>query len=218
MLSNSICSISKNVEVLKCWIQSFEKIIFEHLKKATTSCGFIFLQQTHSTIHDEKIWNDKFKGKLCFSHGQSNSCGFTISFIGNTSFSVSNKKQDESGRILILDVKVSDNYFLLISLYNANKESEQLNTLSTISNLLGDITDLHCKNIILGGDFNTFFNLTCKARGKNPKMENKSVAKFIRFKESLGLCHIWQVRNSKKKRYTFRQRDVTGLTASFKED
>ena len=84
-----------------------------------------------------------FKGKLFFSHGQSNSCGVAIGFIGNTSFEVSIKKQDESGRILILDVKVSDNDLLLINLYNANKESEQLNTLSTVCNLLDDITDLN---------------------------------------------------------------------------
>ena len=55
-----------------------------------------------------KKWNDKFKGKLFFSHGQSNSCGVAIGFIGNTGFEVSNEKQDESGRILILDVKVSE--------------------------------------------------------------------------------------------------------------
>ena len=99
------------------------------------------------------------------------------------SFKVSNKKQDESGRILILEVKVSDNDFLLINLYNANKKFEQLNTLSTLCNLLGDITDLHCKNIILGEEFNIFFNLTCEARGGNPKMKNKSVPKFIHNKE-----------------------------------
>ena len=98
------------------------------------------------------------------------SCGVAIGFIGNTSFEVSNKKQDESGRLLIPDVKVSDNDFLLINLYNANKESEQLNTLSTLCNLLDDITeftDLRGKNIILGGDFNIFFNLTYEARVEN---------------------------------------------------
>ena len=115
---------------------------------------------TLSTIHDEKKWNDEFKGKLFFSHGQSNYYGVAIGFIGNTNFEVSNKKQNESGRILILDVKVSDNDFLLINLYNANKESEQLNTLSTLCNLSDSITDLHCKNIILGGHFTKFFNLT----------------------------------------------------------
>ena len=45
---------------------------------------------------------------------------------------------------------------LLINLYNANKESEQLNTILTLCNLLNDITNLHCKNTILGGDFNVF--------------------------------------------------------------
>ena len=88
-------------------------------------------------------------------------------------------------------MKVSDNYFLVINLYNANNESEQLHTLSTLCNLLDDITDLQCKNIILGGDFNIFLNLTYEARGGNPKMRNKSVAKFIHIKESLGLCDIW---------------------------
>ena len=92
--------------------------------------------------------------------------------------------------MLILDVKVSDNDFLVVNLYNANKESEQLNTLSTRCNLLDDITDLHCKNIILGGDFNIFFNLTYKAPDGNSKMKNKTVVKFIHIKESLGLCDI----------------------------
>ena len=107
-------------------------------------------------------------------------------------------------------MKVSDNDFLLINLYNTNKESEQLNTLLTLCNLLDDITDLHCKNIILG-DFNIFFSLTYKAHGGNQKMKNKSVATFIHIKESLGLCGIWRVRNQKKKRYTFRKQHVTGF-------
>ena len=42
-------------------------------------------------------------------------------------------------------------------------------------------------------------------------MENKSVAKFIHIKESLGLCDIWRVRNPRKKRYTSRQQHVTGF-------
>ena len=54
---------------------------------------------------------------------------------------------------------------------------------------MDDITDLHRKNVILGGDFNIFFNLTYEAG--NPKMKSKSVAKFINVKESLKLCDIW---------------------------
>ena len=68
-------------------------------------------------------------------------------FIGDMNFEVSNKKQDESGRILNLDVKISNNDFLLINLYNVNKEEfEQVNILSTLYNLLDNITGLNCKN------------------------------------------------------------------------
>ena len=81
--------------------------------------------------------------------------------------------------MVILDGKVSGSDFLLINLYNANKQSEQLNTLSTLCNLSDNIANFHCKNIILGGDCNIFFNLTCETRGGNPKMKNKFVAKII---------------------------------------
>ena len=69
-------------------------------------------------------------------------------------------------------MRISDNDFSLMNLYNVNEESEQLNTLA-VSNFLDDITDLHCKNIILGEDFNIFFNLTYKARGGNPKIQKQ---------------------------------------------
>ena len=106
-------------------------------------------------------------------------------------------------------MKVSDDDFLLTNLDNANKESEQINTqstlcnllddiTSTLCNLLDDITDLHFKNIILGGDFSILFNLRYKACGGNPKMKSKSVAKFIHIKESLGLYNIWRLRKFKE--------------------
>ena len=53
ILSDSIHIISNNVKS----IESIKKKIkfFEYLKKAIASCGFIFLQETHSTIHDENM-------------------------------------------------------------------------------------------------------------------------------------------------------------------
>ena len=35
--------------------------------------------------------------------------------------------------------------------------------------------------------------------------------KFIEFKEKLDLCDIWRIRNPKTKRFTFRQKHVSGL-------
>ena len=101
----------------------------------------------------------------------SHSCGVAISFLGNMNFNVLNKIQDNDGRILILDVQVDDATFFLTNLHNANKECEQLNVLTTLCNFLSNITDLDCKNIIFGGDFNVFFDTNYEAQGSNPTLE-----------------------------------------------
>ena len=49
--------------------------IFEYLKNYVTSNGFIFLQETHSSVKDEKVWSDEIEGQLFFSHGETSSCG-----------------------------------------------------------------------------------------------------------------------------------------------
>ena len=74
-----------------------------------------------------------------------------------------NKIQDNDGRILILDVHVDGVAFLLINLYNINKECDQLNVLTILCNFFSKITDLHCKNIIFGRDFNVYFDTNCQA-------------------------------------------------------
>ena len=76
------------------------------------------------------------------------------------------------GRILILDVKVDNAVFLLINLYKTNEECEQLNVLTTLYNFLSNITDLHCKNIFFGRDFNVFFDTNYEAEGGNPTLKN----------------------------------------------
>ena len=170
----------------------------------------MFLQETHSIVFDEKRQDD-LKGKLLFLHGHSNSCGIAIGFLGNMNFNALNKIKNNDGRILILDVQVDDAAFLLINLYNANKEYEQLNVLTTLCNVLSNITDLHCKNIIFGGNFNVFFDTNYEAQGGNPTLKKTSVAKLIHIKESLELCDVCQVKNLKKKRFTFRRRHNSGF-------
>ena len=77
--------------------------------------------------------------------------------------------------------------------------------------MLSNITDLHCKNIIFGRDFNVFFDTNYEAQGGRPTLKEKSVAKLIHIKESLELRDIWRVRNLKKKRFTFIQRHNSGF-------
>ena len=36
----------------------------------STFAGFVFLQETHSSVHVEKKWNGDFQGQLFFSHAK----------------------------------------------------------------------------------------------------------------------------------------------------
>ena len=64
MINNYVQFISNNVKGL----QSLEKRIkvFEYLENCISNNGFMFLQETHSTVYDEKRWQDDLKGKLFF--------------------------------------------------------------------------------------------------------------------------------------------------------
>ena len=61
--------------------------LFEYLKSYVATNGFVFLQDTHSSIRGEK--NGKIKR---FSHGKTNSCGVLIGYLWNQKIEVINKK------------------------------------------------------------------------------------------------------------------------------
>ena len=148
------------------------------------------MQETHSPVEDEKQWSDSFTGKMFYSHGTINSCGVAIAFLGSKSLDVVETKNNDQGRILILDIKICNKELLLVNLYNANIEKEQLDTLTKLSEMLNSILNIVNKNVILGGDFNLFFNTSLETQGGNPILKKKSLAKLIEIKETLDLCDI----------------------------
>ena len=78
--------ISNNVKGLQ---NSLKRIkIFEYLKNNLHSNGFLFLQETHSSLAEEKKWADELKGTIIFSHGKTNSCGVAIGYIRNNKVNV----------------------------------------------------------------------------------------------------------------------------------
>ena len=131
----------------------------------------MFLQESQSSSDDEQKWRDNFGGKTFFSHGKRNSCIVLISYIGTHNFVVNNQKTDNDGRILILDVTINDVNFVLINLYNANTETEQVSVLNILSSLLEKFDVTIEKNLILAGDFNLFLNSKLEAKWGKPAVK-----------------------------------------------
>ena len=88
--------ISNNVNGIKASEKCLK--LFEYLRNNINNNGFVFLQETHSSLKDEQKWKDGFKGPLFFSHGKSNSCVVTIGYWETETFKVINTvctKMDE---------------------------------------------------------------------------------------------------------------------------
>ena len=200
--------ISNNVKGLQYFLKRIK--IFEYLKNNLRSNGFLFSQETDSSLADEKKWVDELKGPITFSHGKTNSCGVAIGYIGNNKVNVLDKKIDKN-RHMILDVMVDDTNFVPVNIYNPNTETEQVTCVLDFVKILETVKGLSDKHIVLAGDFNFFLDTSLDSYGGKPSLKKKSKAKFIELKEKFDLCDIWRIRNSKTKIYTFQQKHVSGL-------
>ena len=79
-------------------------------------------------------------------------------YFGKETFNVKKQETDKEGCILILDVSVNDSEYILINLYNANTEKEQINVFSNMFVLLKKFDINKKKQIIMAGDFNLLFD------------------------------------------------------------
>ena len=123
--------------------------VFNYLKKHTTANAIAFLQETHSTERSGTIWKAQWGGEVRYSHGESDSKGVLIAFREGLNFQIENEIKDKNGRILILKVTFQGSNFILINIYNANTEQEQL----TVLNQLDDTIEINRDTqILLGGD------------------------------------------------------------------
>ena len=74
--------------------------------------------------------------------------------MGTKTLNILNIKRDTIGCILVIEVKTDDSVSVLINIYNANTEPEQLHTLNDLINILETFEDVQNKSVVLVGDFN----------------------------------------------------------------
>ena len=102
------------------------------------------------------LWK-KVSRIIVFSYGETNYCGVAIGYYGKKSSKLLNKFKEKPGRVLFIEVKIENGVLLLINLYNASTENEQLSMLSNFSNMIKKIDDISNKRTVYGGDFKLFF-------------------------------------------------------------
>ena len=119
------------------------------------------------------------------------------------------KGRVKKGRVLVLDAQIDGSDFLFINIYNANTEKEQVSVLNELTTILSYFENTLNHNVIFAGDFNIFFDASLNARGGKSTLKSRSINKLIELNEMFDLCDIW--RNPKKRKYTFRQKNLSGI-------
>ena len=82
--------------------------------------------------------------------------------------------------------------------------------MSEFCNFLNKIDDIKNKKIILGGDFNAYFDSKLDASGGKPTIKKQTIPKLIEILETFDLCDIWRIRNPNLRRFSFRQNHFSG--------
>ena len=95
------------------------------------------------------------------------------------------------------DVNRDEIRYVLVYIYNANTEVEQVQVLSKLSELMKNINFSEEHRIVLAGD------LELETKGGKLSLKQTSVAKLLELKEEYDFCDIWRKRNPTKQLHTF---------------
>ena len=188
------------------------KTIFNWLK--TSYNGITFLQETHSTISDEKKWEIEWGGKIYYSHGEFNAKGVAIMIPNNISnFNYIEEKKDLNGRIILIKCEIDNNLLTLINIYSPTKDkvTKQLDFLIELKSFIDIYSD---ENFIIGGDFNTYLDINLDKKGGNIEKPSSYTNNLISLCEEYNFCDIWRIRNPHKQFFTRRENSKAGLIQS----
>ena len=135
----------------------------------TLQISVYFLQEIHSIKDDESLWTKELKcDQIYFCHGENNARGTFIGLSKNLEYTIESEYSDDRGRFVVLKCIIQDSPFLLVSIYNANNETEQVSVIESIRSTIDTLDPDHSYNVVLGGNFNFIQHTVLDSDGGKP--------------------------------------------------
>lgn len=190
--------ISLNTNGLR--IPAKRRAIFNDLR--THKPDICLLQETHSTVNDQKIWTSEWGGRTFFSHGRSNSKGVCFLFARDFDIPVTFSYADPNGRLAIIQFALKGETITLVNIYapTQSEAHEQINFIIKCEEILAG---LEIQNLYLGGDFNIQLDAVNTSQ-RNPQANGTSYRTHIQeLMNDYSLMDTWKVKNPKSTRGTF---------------
>ena len=121
---------------------------------------------------------------------------------------MNNELHDKNGILLILDIEIQSEHYVIIKCYGNNDQQGYLETLSVSGSLLDKINFKLDTNIILGGDFNVISDTFRDADGGSLSLKTNSLNTFSTLLSDHDLCDIFRIRFPDIQRFSWRQKNT----------
>ena len=197
--------ISYNVKGLR---DKVKRVTIFYFLREKVKEGIVCLQETHSSPEVHNPWKREWGNDTYFNDATSNSAGVAIILAFNRDYEILKYYQDEQGRLQIMSIAFDNNKYLVINIYNYNKEHEQVDLLVKLDDALENFGIFDDHKIILSGDFNFVYDLKLDTLGGNPTLKLNSLTQIAKMCEKLDLCDIFRVRYPTSRGFTFRIKNI----------
>ena len=168
--------------------------IFDYFRK---NADILVLQETHSTVDCEKIWESEWGGKALYSHGSSASRGVAVFVIKKLAKYIQNIVIDNEGRVVIFDIVEDEKPTItVVALYAPNQDSPHF------FHRIGELIRERSEHKIVIGDYNLVLDneidrLDTYCNNNNAKdVVNELIEEFC-------LVDVWRIQNKQKKEYSW---------------
>jgi exonuclease III len=136
--------------------------LFRYLE--TKNVNVAFLQETYCTQQFEQTFCNGWNGQVFHSftdtsHGR----GVCIMINSNVQYQLISKYCDNDGRKMIVNIKINDDYFSLISIYCPNKEGHRIEFIKQLTKCVQE-KSISPENVLIGGDFNCVISKMARKR------------------------------------------------------
>ena len=119
-------------------------------------------------------------------------------------FKLKKENIDNKGRyVILLEVEIQKNPYVLINYYAPNLETEQVSVLNDILRKLTNFEISDDAKIVFGGDFNMILNLKLDVDGGNPSLKSNSINVLNKIISENHLIDIWRVCHPEERRFTW---------------
>ena len=190
-------------------IRNHEKrmVIYNWFK--SKKADILFVQEAHSSSEVEMQWKRQWGGNILFSHGKTNSAGVNIMFKSSLDHQIIESIEDDGGHFIISVVCIQGQNFILVNVYNPNKDESQEILLRVLISKMQELQNKYDGQytILAGGDFNNILNVNLDRDGGNYRTKEKSLNMICEMLNTFDLVDIFRVKYPNLHRYTWRQRN-----------